>query len=49
MSPRPGRIARVIAVGLPRPRTMDLEFDPRFKAHSDEVRGLIFAGRKERA
>jgi hypothetical protein len=28
---------------------MDLEFDPRFKAHSDEVRGLIFAGRKERA
>ena len=49
MSPRPGRIARVITVGLPRPRTMDLEFDPRFKAHSDEVRGLIFAGRKERA
>ena len=49
MSPRPGRIARVITVGLPRPRTVDLEFDPRFKAHSDEVRGLIFAGRKVRA
>jgi NitT/TauT family transport system ATP-binding protein len=49
MSPRPGRIARVIAVDLPRPRTMDLEFDARFKAHSDEVRGLIFSGRKERA
>jgi NitT/TauT family transport system ATP-binding protein len=48
MSSRPGRIARVIAVDLPRPRTMDLEFDPRFKAHSDEVRGLIFASRKER-
>jgi len=48
MTPRPGRVARVITVNLPRPRTMDLEFDPRFKAHSDEVRGLIFSGRKER-
>ena len=32
MTPRPGRIARVLDVDLPRPRTMDLEFDPRFKA-----------------
>ncbi len=45
MTPRPGRVARVLTVDLPRPRTMDLEFDPRFKAASDEVRGLIFAGR----
>jgi NitT/TauT family transport system ATP-binding protein len=45
MTPRPGRIARVITVDLPRPRTMEMEFDPRFKAASDEVRGLIFAGR----
>jgi NitT/TauT family transport system ATP-binding protein len=45
MTPRPGRIARVLAVDLPRPRTMELEFDPRFKAASDEVRSLIFAGR----
>ena len=45
MTPRPGRIARVLTVDLPRPRTMDVEFDPRFKAASDEVRGLIFAGR----
>ena len=48
MTPRPGRVARMIRVDLPRPRTMALEFDPRFKAHSDEVRGLIFSGRKER-
>ena len=48
MSPRPGRIARVISVDLPRPRTMDMEFDARFKAHSDAVRSLIFSGRKER-
>jgi NitT/TauT family transport system ATP-binding protein len=48
MTPRPGREARMITVDLPRPRTMALEFDPRFKAYSDEVRGLIFSGRKER-
>jgi NitT/TauT family transport system ATP-binding protein len=48
MTPRPGRVARMITVDLPRPRTMALEFDPRFKAYSDEVRGLIFSGRKER-
>ena len=48
MSPRPGRVARVLSVDLPRPRTMELEFDPRFKAHSDEIRALIFARRKER-
>ncbi len=48
MTPRPGRIARVIDVELPRPRTMDMEFDPRFKAHSDDVRRLIFARRRER-
>jgi len=49
MTRRPGRIARVIAVDLPRPRTMDLEFDARFKGHSDEVRSLIFSERKVRA
>jgi NitT/TauT family transport system ATP-binding protein len=49
MTPRPGRIARVLSVDLPRPRTMDLEFDTRFKAASDEVRSLIFANRKERS
>ena len=49
MSARPGCIARVIAVNLPRPRTMELEFDARFKAHSDEVRSLIFSARKVRA
>jgi NitT/TauT family transport system ATP-binding protein len=47
MTPRPGRIARVLDVDLPRPRTMELEFDSRFKAASDMVRGLIFAGRHD--
>ena len=45
MTPRPGRLALVLDVQLPRPRTVEMEFDPRFKAASDEVRGLIFARR----
>jgi NitT/TauT family transport system ATP-binding protein len=45
MTPRPGRVARVLPIDLPRPRTMELEFDPRFKAASDVVRSLIFARR----
>ncbi|HEX2442216.1 MAG TPA: ABC transporter ATP-binding protein [Methylomirabilota bacterium] len=49
MTPRPGRVARVLDVDLPRPRTMDLEFDPRFKQASDEVRDLIFGGRSAAA
>lgn len=42
MTPRPGRMAAVIDVGLPRPRTPDLEFSEAFKRHADEVRRLIF-------
>jgi NitT/TauT family transport system ATP-binding protein len=48
MTPRPGRVARTLTIDLPRPRTVDLEFDAKFKAYSDEVRELIFAGRKAR-
>jgi NitT/TauT family transport system ATP-binding protein len=48
MTPRPGRIARTLTIDLPRPRTVDLEFDAQFKAYSDEIRDLIFAGRKTR-
>ena len=48
MTPRPGRVARTITIDLPRPRTVELEFEAKFKAYSDEVRGLIFAGRKAR-
>ena len=43
MTARPGRLARVLDITLPRPRTVDVEFTPRFKELSDEIRGLIFA------
>ena len=42
MSARPGRVLRVLEIGLPRPRAVEMEFDERFKEHSAEIRGLIF-------
>jgi NitT/TauT family transport system ATP-binding protein len=44
MSPRPGRIAKVVNVALPRPRTLDMEFTPEFKSYSDEIREVIYRG-----
>jgi NitT/TauT family transport system ATP-binding protein len=41
MSPRPGRIEKVIDVSLPRPRRLDMQFSPEFKRYSDEIRTLI--------
>jgi NitT/TauT family transport system ATP-binding protein len=41
MSPRPGRIEKVFTVNLSRPRTLDMQFSPEFKNHSDEIRELI--------
>ncbi len=49
MTPRPGRLARVLEVELPRPRTVDMEFDPRFREYSEAIRSLIFAPRGEAA
>jgi NitT/TauT family transport system ATP-binding protein len=42
MSSRPGRIARVITVQLPRPRAMTMESSREFRDHADEIRDLIF-------
>jgi NitT/TauT family transport system ATP-binding protein len=41
MSPRPGRIEKVLDVNLPRPRRLDMQFSPEFKSHSEEIRELI--------
>jgi NitT/TauT family transport system ATP-binding protein len=46
MTPRPGRIARIIDIGLARPRALEMEFTTEFKAYSDEVRSLIYTGRE---
>jgi NitT/TauT family transport system ATP-binding protein len=45
MSPRPGRIAKVVCIALPRPRTMTMERSEQFLSYSQEIRTLIFGSR----
>jgi NitT/TauT family transport system ATP-binding protein len=44
MSRRPGRIAKIVDIALPRPRTVDMEFSPQFKSYSDQIRAVIYDG-----
>jgi NitT/TauT family transport system ATP-binding protein len=48
MTPRPGRVAGIIDIPLPRPRTAAMEFSAEFKAASETIRELIYAGRGSR-
>jgi NitT/TauT family transport system ATP-binding protein len=41
LSPRPGRVARLVPVDLPRPRPVDLTGDPRAAELAAEVRGVL--------
>jgi len=45
MSPRPGRIAEIIDIGLPRPRSFETEATPEFHEASHRIRKLIFGTR----
>jgi NitT/TauT family transport system ATP-binding protein len=49
MSPRPGRVAEVIEVGLPRPRGFEQEGMPEFQAAAQRIRALIYGERLPRA
>jgi NitT/TauT family transport system ATP-binding protein len=42
MTPRPGRVARIVPVQLPRPRTLEMEFSPEFRSATEEIRELIY-------
>jgi NitT/TauT family transport system ATP-binding protein len=44
MSPRPGRISKVIPIDLPRPRSAATREDPRFFEHATEVREALHLG-----
>jgi NitT/TauT family transport system ATP-binding protein len=46
MSARPGRIAKIVDVDLPRPRSIDLEFTAAFKDYSDQIRAVIYEGHR---
>lgn len=41
MTPRPGRIAKIIGIELPRPREMGVVNTPQFGRYADEIRGLL--------
>ena len=49
MSSRPGRIAEIIDVVLPRPRSFDVEGEPEFQRCTHRIRELIFGSRLQRA
>ena len=49
MSPRPGRIAEIVEVDLPRPRDFDMEARPAFQQATHHIRELIFGSRRDRA
>jgi NitT/TauT family transport system ATP-binding protein len=42
MTPRPGRIARVVEVALPRPRSIDAMGEPLFGRLTSEIRRLLY-------
>jgi len=44
MKPRPGRLAEVVTVDLPRPRTLDMITTPKFGALVDYIRGQLDKG-----
>ncbi|WP_415403352.1 ABC transporter ATP-binding protein [Tateyamaria sp. SN3-11] len=44
MKPRPGRIAEIVDVDLPRPRTLDMMTTPKFGEIVDHIRGMLDKG-----
>lgn len=42
MTPRPAKVAKIIEINLPRPRTLDMEFSEDFRRASEEIRELIY-------
>jgi NitT/TauT family transport system ATP-binding protein len=44
MTPRPGRVARVYDIGLPRPRTIEMTFEPSFIALVQEIKVAVESG-----
>jgi len=49
MSPRPGRVAEVVEIDLPRPRSFDQEGEEAFQRPARRIRDLIFGERISRA
>jgi NitT/TauT family transport system ATP-binding protein len=48
MSPRPGRVVEEIAIGLPRPRALEMINQEEFGKYVRRIRGLLGAGARDR-
>jgi NitT/TauT family transport system ATP-binding protein len=44
MTPRPGRLARIFTIDLPRPRTIEMTFEPGFIEQIQEIKRVVEAG-----
>jgi NitT/TauT family transport system ATP-binding protein len=44
MTPRPGRLARIFEVDLPRPRTIEMTFEPGFIEQIQEIKRVVESG-----
>jgi NitT/TauT family transport system ATP-binding protein len=44
MTPRPGRLARIFEIDLPRPRTVEMTFEPAFIEQIQEIKRVVESG-----
>jgi NitT/TauT family transport system ATP-binding protein len=44
MTPRPGRLARIFEIDLPRPRTVEMTFEPSFIEQIQEIKQVVESG-----
>ena len=44
MTPRPGRLARIFEIELPRPRTVEMTYEPEFIEQIQEIKHVVQAG-----
>jgi NitT/TauT family transport system ATP-binding protein len=47
MTPRPGRIVKIVEIKLGRPRTIEMEFSREFSEYAAEIRGAIVRRRPD--
>jgi NitT/TauT family transport system ATP-binding protein len=47
MTPRPGRLARIFEIELPRPRTIEMTFEPHFIELIQEIKAVVESGARQ--
>ena len=47
MTPRPGRLARIYEIELPRPRTVDMTFEPSFIELIQDIKRTVESGGRQ--